>query len=152
MTLPANHGKTICEDVPVKPMQFMGHVAIDEQQSAMAFSAGTFLCGQQSISSIDEDTWFMEEDMPGVSAAFTTAPPLTGSMATERAIKMARTVRPSCMGSALLADNSRFPTSMVKGRFCEDYRTKNIRPILVQPDGSVHRDGGIMCATGEQGV
>ena len=35
--------RAIKEEVPAKPKQFMGHVAIDEQQSPIVFSAGSFL-------------------------------------------------------------------------------------------------------------
>jgi hypothetical protein len=92
--LPSSNGKKIKDDVPVKPKQFMEHVAIDEQQSPMAFSKGSFLWGQQSCMSS------MEEDMSDMSADFTltAAPPVAGSMATDRAIRRTRMVRPRCMG------------------------------------------------------
>jgi hypothetical protein len=94
--LPSGNEKTIKEEVPTKPKQLWGHVAIDEQQSSMAFSEGSFLCGQQSMSS-------MEADMFDISADFTvTAAPLAiGSMATDSAINRIRMVRPRCMWSVL---------------------------------------------------
>jgi hypothetical protein len=42
-TLPSGNGKTINEAVPVSPKQFIGHVAMDEQQSGMAFCEVGFL-------------------------------------------------------------------------------------------------------------
>jgi hypothetical protein len=41
--------------VKKNPRQFIGHVAIDEQQSGMPWSVGAFLWGQQSMSSIADD-------------------------------------------------------------------------------------------------
>jgi hypothetical protein len=35
-TLPSSNGKTTNDDVAISPRQFIGHVAIDEQQSGMA--------------------------------------------------------------------------------------------------------------------
>ena len=47
----------INDDVPAMPKQFIGQVAMDEQQPSMAFSDdGGFLWGQQSMSSMEEDT------------------------------------------------------------------------------------------------
>jgi hypothetical protein len=108
--LPSSNGKTIKDDVPAKAKQFMGHVAIDEQQSPIAFSKGSFLWGQQSCMSS------MEEDMSDMSAdlTVTAAPPMAGSIATDRAIKRVRMVRPTCMGPLLRHQNSRFPGSKVK--------------------------------------
>jgi hypothetical protein len=53
---PTSNGKTISDDVPAMPKQFIGQVAMDEQQPSMAFSDdGTFLWGQQSMSSMVDD-------------------------------------------------------------------------------------------------
>ena len=92
--LPSSNGKKIKDDVPVKPKQFMEHVAIDEQQSPMAFSKGSFLWGQQScMSSMEEDM----SDMSDVSADFTltAAPPVAGSMATDRAVSYTHLTLPT---------------------------------------------------------
>ena len=42
-TLPSSIGKTINEAVPESPKQFIGHAAMDEQQSGMAFCEVGFL-------------------------------------------------------------------------------------------------------------
>ncbi len=94
--------------------QFIGHVA-NEQQSSMALSVGSFLWGQQSMSSMEDDMSSME-DMCDVSAVFmlTAARPEPGSMATESAIIKIKMVRPTCMSPLLYRQNSRFPAHAVK--------------------------------------
>jgi hypothetical protein len=94
----------INDDVPAMPKQIIGQVAIDEQQPSVAFSDdGGFLWGQQSMSSMEEDTSCMEADIFGMCADFAAAtpPPLTGNTATARASKNTRMVRPACMGLPL---------------------------------------------------
>jgi hypothetical protein len=91
------------------PKQFIGQVAMDEQQPSMAFSDDGFLWGQQSISSIEEDMFDMSADF---TAAATAA--AVGSTATDRASKRIKMVRPRCMGRLLFDQNSRFRGSMVK--------------------------------------
>jgi hypothetical protein len=115
-TLPSNNGKKVNDDVPVKPKQFIGHVAMDEQQSGTVCSLGAFLWGQQSMSSIAEDMWSIPVAMPVVSVDLTaiTAPPFIGSTATDRTSKRIKTVRPRCMSRLLFDQNSSFPGSMVK--------------------------------------
>jgi hypothetical protein len=81
-------GNTMFEkDVPAKLKHFRAQVAI-EAQSSMALSQGLALCGQQSMSA-----------MADTSADFTMmrAPATAGSIATDRAIKSARMVRPMLM-------------------------------------------------------
>jgi hypothetical protein len=89
--------------VLANPKQFMEHVAIDEQQSLMAFSEGGFLCGQQSMSSMAEDIWSTEADMADMSTDLppTAALPAVGSTAIDRTSNTIRIVRPRCMGHAL---------------------------------------------------
>ena len=98
--LPANEacifakveGNTMIEDVPAKPKHFSAQVAM-AAQSSMAFSHGSALGGQQSgMPSVT--------DMPAGSGdlELTPAPPIAGSIATDRAIRSARMVRPMLMG------------------------------------------------------
>ena len=98
-TLPSSDEKMTTDDGAVNPRQFIGHVAIDEQQLGMAWSVGAFLWGQQSMSSIGEDKWSILVAMPDMSVdlAAIAAPPSIGSTATDRASKRIRTVRPSCI-------------------------------------------------------
>ena len=115
--LPSSNGKIIKKGVPTKPKQFVEHVAMDEQQSPMAFSECNFLCGQQSMSSIADDMWSMEADMSDMPTDFVLRAASTepGSMATDTAIKKIRIVRTRCMGSGDLPNhNSRIPDSTVK--------------------------------------
>src|SRR6516225_6592979 len=94
------------EAVPAMPKQFIGQVAMDEQQPSMAFSEGSFLCGQQSMSSMEDDMFDMSADF---AAAPVAAPAAVGSTATDRASKNTRIARPRCMGLPLpWAQNSRF--------------------------------------------
>jgi hypothetical protein len=89
ITLPGSGGGAIKEDAPAKLRQFMGH-AIDEQQSSMAVREGRFLWGQQScMRSV--------EDMCDMSIILIAAPLPVGSMATDKATKRIRMVRPICM-------------------------------------------------------
>ena len=76
------------DNVPAKLKHFSTQLAM-AAQSSMAFSHGVALCGQQSvISSI--------MDMPAGSGDLTLVPaPLAaGSIATDKAIRTARIVRP----------------------------------------------------------
>jgi hypothetical protein len=100
---PSSNGKTSNEDVAAMPKQFIGQVAMDEQQPSMAFCEDGFLWGQQSMSSMEEDMSCMEVDMFGMCTDFApaTPPPLTGSTATARASKNTRMARPRCMGLPL---------------------------------------------------
>jgi hypothetical protein len=95
-TLATSDGKTINEDVPVTPKQLIGQVAIDEQQSSAAFCEGSFLWGQQSMSSMEADMFDMAADLAPAEAPTT----VLGSTATESAIKRTRMVRARCMASA----------------------------------------------------
>jgi hypothetical protein len=70
----------------------MGH-AIDEQQSSMAVREGRFLWGQQSCMRSVEDMCDMSTDFTLIAA-----PLPVGSMATDKATKRIRMVRPMCMG------------------------------------------------------
>ena len=92
ITLPASDGGAIKEDVPAKLRQFMGH-AIDEQQSSMAVREGRFLWGQQSCMRSVEDMCDMSTDFILIAA-----PLPVGSMATDKATKRIRMVRPMRMG------------------------------------------------------
>jgi hypothetical protein len=98
-------GNTMIEDAPAKPKHFSAQVAM-VPQSSMAFSQGLALCGQQSgMSPIT--------DMVGSGdLALTPAPPIAGSMATDRATRSAKSVRPMLMIS--LGENSRPLGVMVK--------------------------------------
>jgi hypothetical protein len=102
-TLPSSDEKMTKDDGAVNPRQFIGHVAIHEQQSGMAWSVGAFLWGQQSMSSIAEDMWSTPVAMSDMSADLTpiAAPPLIGSTTTDRASKYTRMARPSCMKGPL---------------------------------------------------
>ena len=91
---PASNGKMINDDVPAMPKQFIGQVAMDEQQPSVAFSEDGFLWGQQSISSMEDDMFDMSADFAAAEAA---APAAVGSTATDRARKRIRIVRPRCM-------------------------------------------------------
>jgi hypothetical protein len=84
-------GKTMIEDdVPAKLKHLSTQVAM-VAQSSMAFSHGFALCGQQSvISSI--------MDMSADSGDLTLTPaPAAGSIATDKAIRSARMLRPMLM-------------------------------------------------------
>ena len=67
--------------------------AIDEQQSSMAVREGRFLWGQQSCMRSVEDMCDMSTDFTLIAA-----PLPVGSMATDKATKRIRMVRPMCMG------------------------------------------------------
>jgi hypothetical protein len=113
--LPANgvaifakvEGNTMIEDDPLQKLKhFSAHVAMLPQSSIWAH--GVALLGQQScISSIMDDS-----DSAG-DLELTPAPPTAGSIATDRAIRSARMVRPMLMGSGLDENNS-FPGPGVK--------------------------------------
>jgi hypothetical protein len=92
ITLPSRGGGTIKDDAPTKLRQFMGH-AIDEQQSSMAIREGSFLWGQQSCMRSVEDMCDMSTDFTLIAA-----PLPVGSMATDKATKRIRMVRPMYMG------------------------------------------------------
>jgi len=83
-------GNTMIEDdAPEKPKHFSAHVAM-LPQSSMAH--GFALCGQQScISSI------MDTSVGSVDLELTPALPAAGSVATDRAMRSARMVRPMRM-------------------------------------------------------
>jgi hypothetical protein len=75
--------------------QFIGQVAMDEQQPSLAFSdGGGFLWGQQSMSSMEEDMLDMSADFAAIAVV---APAAVGSVATDSASKRIRMVRPRCM-------------------------------------------------------
>jgi hypothetical protein len=97
ITLPGSDGGAVKEDAPAKLRQFMGH-AIDEQQSSMAAREGRFLWGQQSCMRPVEDRCDMSTDFTLIAA-----PLPVGSMATDKATKRMRMVRPICMGPPALA-------------------------------------------------
>ena len=104
-TLPSGSRRTIREDVPDRPKQFMGQLAINVQQPSMVFSEGSFLCGQQSMSSIEADMSSAEDDIDmAVDFTAATAPLAAGSMATAIANKKARRVRPKCICKRKIAD------------------------------------------------
>src|SRR6202011_3583256 len=65
---PSSDGKVINDDVPVMPKQFIGQVAMDEQQPSMAFSEDGFLWGQQSISSMEDDMFDISADFAAAAA------------------------------------------------------------------------------------
>jgi hypothetical protein len=96
--LPRRNGKRINEAVAGRPKQFIGQVAMNEQQSSMGFSEDGLLWGQQSMSSIEDDIFDMSADFAAAAAA---APPVVGSTATDRASKRSRMVRPRCIVSAV---------------------------------------------------
>jgi len=81
-------GHTMIDDaVPAKLKHLSAHVAI-AAQSSMAFAHGSAFWGQQSgMSSI--------ADMPAGAGDLTPAPPAAGSIATARAMRSARMVRPT---------------------------------------------------------
>jgi hypothetical protein len=83
---------TMIDDAaPAKLKHFSAHVAM-RAQSSMAFAHGSAFWGQQSgMSSIT--------DMPAGSGdvTFTPAPTAAGSIATARAMRSARMVRPTLM-------------------------------------------------------
>ena len=85
----------------------MGH-AIDEQQSSMADREGRFLWGQQSCTRPVEDMCDMSTDFTIIAA-----PLPVGSMATDKAIKRIRMVRP-CMGRSCSSMMVDFQGSKVK--------------------------------------
>jgi hypothetical protein len=87
-------GNTMSEDdVPEKLKHLSAHVAM-LPQSSMAH--GFALCGQQScISSI------MDTSVGAGDLELTSALPVAGSIATDRAIRRAIMVRPMLMGSGL---------------------------------------------------
>jgi hypothetical protein len=84
-------GNTMIEDdAPEKLKHFSAHVAMLPQSSICAH--GFALCGQQScISSI------MDTSVGSVDLELTPALPAAGSVATDRAIRSARMVRPMRM-------------------------------------------------------
>jgi hypothetical protein len=86
-----------------KVKHLSAQVAMDEQPSGI-LSQGFALCGQQSISSM--------ADISAISVDFIAAPtpPAAGSMATDKAIRSANTVRPTFMAR----QNSRFGALGVK--------------------------------------
>jgi hypothetical protein len=85
-------GKTMIEDnVPAKLKHLSTQVAM-AAQSSMAFSHGFALCGQQSvISSI------MDMSAGSADLTLTPAAPAAGSIATDKATRSARIVRPMPM-------------------------------------------------------
>src|SRR6516225_5873292 len=85
------------EAVPAMPKQFIGQVAMDEQQPSMAFSECSLLCGQQSMSSMEDDMFDMSADF---AAAPVAAPAAVGSTAIDSASKRIRMVRPRCIVGA----------------------------------------------------
>ena len=85
-------GKTMVEDnVPTKLKHFSTQVAM-AAQSSMAFSHGFALCGQQSVISSIMDMSAGSGDL-----TLTPTPPAAGSIATAKAIRTARIVRPMPM-------------------------------------------------------
>jgi len=79
------------DNVPTKLKHFSTQVAM-AAQSSMAFPHGFALCGQQSdMSSI------MDMSAGSGDLALTPAPPAAGSIATDKAIRTARIVRPMPM-------------------------------------------------------
>ena len=95
------------ENVPEKLKHFNAQVAMDEQSSG-ALSHEFVLCGQQSMSSIAA-TAVISDDF-----AIAPAPPTAGRMATDRAIRSARMVRPIFMPAALAGENTSFSGDWVK--------------------------------------
>jgi hypothetical protein len=82
-------GKLMIEDnVPAKLKHLSTQVAM-AAQSSMAFSHGFTLCGQQSVISSIMDMSAGSGDL-----TLTPAPPAVGSIATDKAIRSARIVRP----------------------------------------------------------
>jgi len=85
-------GKTMIEDnVPAKLKHLSTQVAM-AAQSSIAFSHGLALCGQQSVISSIMDMSAASGDF-----ALTPAAPAAGSIATDKAIRTARIVRPRPM-------------------------------------------------------
>jgi hypothetical protein len=84
-------GNTMIEDVPAKLKHFNAQVAMTAQ-SSMVFSHGFALCGQQSLISSIMDISAGSGDL-----MLTPAPPAAGSIATDKAIRTARIVRPMPM-------------------------------------------------------
>jgi hypothetical protein len=100
LRLAANIGNTMFENVvPGKAKHLSAHVAI-EQQSSIALS-GLVLLGQQSMSCAAERCAIATEFMATLAA------PAAGSMATDRATKSARRVRPMRMESGNGADSAK---------------------------------------------
>ena len=94
-TLTSGDGSTIKDEVPAMPKQFIGQVAMDEQQPSMAFWEGNFsLCGQQSMSSMDD----MDDMSSDIAATPVAALAAVGSTATDSASRNTRMARPRCMG------------------------------------------------------
>jgi hypothetical protein len=85
-------GKTMIEDnVPAKLKHLSTQVAM-AAQSSMAFSHGFALCGQQSVISSIIDISAGSGDLTLMPAT-----PAAGSIATDKAIRSARIVRPMPM-------------------------------------------------------
>jgi hypothetical protein len=97
---------TIEDDVPAKLKHVSAQIAI-ALQSYVAFSHGFALGGQQSGMSAITDISAGSSDLELAPAA-----PAAGSIATDRAIKSARMVRPMLMDQAYV--NSRFLAAAVK--------------------------------------
>jgi hypothetical protein len=85
-------GETMIEDnVPAKLKHLSTQVAM-AAQSSMAFSHGFALCGQQSVISSIMDMSIGSGDL-----TLTPAPLAAGSIATDKARRSARIVRPMAM-------------------------------------------------------
>jgi hypothetical protein len=82
------------DDVPAKLKHLSTQVAMAEQ-SPIDFSHGFALCGQQSDMSSVIDMSAGSADLE-----LTPAPPAVGSIATDKAIRSARMVRPMLMDQA----------------------------------------------------
>lgn len=81
---------TADESAAAKLKHLSAHIA--HEQPSMALSDGLDWCGQQSMSSIADISVMSLMVMDFVAAALTA--PTAGSMATDKAIRKAKTVRP----------------------------------------------------------
>jgi hypothetical protein len=110
-TLSTGNAKTTKEYVPATPKQFIGQVAMDEQQPSRSFSEDGLLWGQQSMSSMEDNMFDISADFAAADAA---APALAGSTATDKTSKKTRIILPTCMNHALCSQNTRYPAVVVK--------------------------------------
>ena len=109
------------EDVPAKLKDLSTQPAM-VPQSSMARSQGFAICGQQSgMASVMDMSLVMDMSARCGDFELTPAPAAAGSIATDRATRSARMVRPLRMGSGLY--ENRFLSLTVKWRFRETPRT-----------------------------
>jgi hypothetical protein len=117
-------------DVPAKLKQFNAQVAI-EAQSPMALSQGLVLGGQQSMSSM--------ADVEAISVGLTLRRALAaaGSIATDRAIRPARMVRPMLM---VQDSRTRIAGSLVLGS-SDDFAMSHRQSLTAADAGMIFRRG-----------